>query len=364
MEESSGMKKAVEEGMKTDINPLLFAIPMLCDASASTLQLIGYINIPASIAQMMMGFVILVVAILSIIFLKAKQYRHHWVGIFFIFGGIVMVAATAFTSKNDTSTKNPLLGVSMMAISIVIQGIQYIVEEKLLGSYYLNPMKVVGWEGIYGIILFCILLSIFQFIPCEAEICINGVLEDSRLAFRQIGNSGELLFYVISNIIFVAGMIGLGMVITKYVSSGSRVTLSQAKTIIIWGFFLIAPAIVDMRVSETFSFLQLGGFIIMLLGIVLYNEILVLPFLGMNKYIKANLEKDQLRSKSLDYDSDDEISEDSKGNLMINDATDYAPSSPKPYDYQRNYKRLKKQMELKASKNNETSDTYMRIDED
>ena len=170
VEASPGMKKAVEEGMKTDINPLLFAIPMLCDASASTLQLIGYINIPASIAQMMMGFVILVVAILSIIFLKAKQYRHHWVGIFFIFGGIVMVAATAFTSKNDTSTKNPLLGVSMMAISIVIQGIQYIVEEKLLGSYYLNPMKVVGWEGIYGIILFCILLSIFQFIPCEAEI--------------------------------------------------------------------------------------------------------------------------------------------------------------------------------------------------
>jgi len=99
VELSPGMQKAVQEGMKTKINPLLFAIPMLCDATASTLLLIAYINIPASIAQMMGGFVVFIVAIMSVIFLKRKLYRHHWTGLLLIFGGIWMVAASALSKK-------------------------------------------------------------------------------------------------------------------------------------------------------------------------------------------------------------------------------------------------------------------------
>ena len=88
LQNSPSMKRAVSEGMKTNINPLLLAIPMCCDATASCLLLIAYINIAASIAQMMGGFVVFVVAIMSILFLGRKLYRHHWTGLFFIFAGI------------------------------------------------------------------------------------------------------------------------------------------------------------------------------------------------------------------------------------------------------------------------------------
>jgi hypothetical protein len=36
----------------------------------------------------------------------------------------------------------------------------FIVEEKLLGKYYLNPLKVVGWEGIWGFLMYVIILII------------------------------------------------------------------------------------------------------------------------------------------------------------------------------------------------------------
>ena len=114
--------KAVNEGMKTNPNRLLFAVPMLCDATASTLLLIGYINIPASIVQMLGGFMVLVVAVMSMIFLKRKQHRHHWLGITLIFIGIGMVAITALTSKSDSATKNPVLGIAMLIVSVIIQG--------------------------------------------------------------------------------------------------------------------------------------------------------------------------------------------------------------------------------------------------
>jgi drug/metabolite transporter (DMT)-like permease len=292
---SPGMVQAVQEGMKTDVNPLIFAIPMLCDAVASTLLLIAVINIPASIAQMMGGFVVFVVALMSVLFLKRKQYRHHWTGLGLIFTGIAMVAATALIWSGSSSSKNPVLGVSMMIGSILIQGCQYVVEEKLLGSYYLNPMKVVGWEGLTGVCFFVCLLTILQFIPCDASICSNGVVEDSILALTQISQSAELIIYSILNIFLVAGMNGLGMVVTKYASAANRVTLQQSKTVIVWVFFLVVPRIVTLRVKEDFYFLQLGGFIIMLLGVILYNEILEVPILGFNLYTKAGLSRNKMR---------------------------------------------------------------------
>lgn len=37
-------------------------------------------------------------------------------------------------------------------------------------------------------------------------------------------------------------------------------------------------------ITEFFSVLQLVGFTILFLGVVFYNEILTIPFLGFNKY--------------------------------------------------------------------------------
>jgi hypothetical protein len=56
----------------------------------------------------------------------------------------------------------------------------FIVEEKLLGDYYLDPLKVVGLEGVWGVLMYAILLPIFQFIKCDIKsLCPYGVLEDT-----------------------------------------------------------------------------------------------------------------------------------------------------------------------------------------
>lgn len=121
-------------------------------------------------------------------------------------------------------------------------------------------MKVVGWEGITGVIFWCITLCILQFIPCDSPICSNGVIEDSRFAFEQLGGSGELIVYVLANVVLVGAMNGLGMAVTKYATAANRVTLQQTKTVIVWLFFLIIP----IRGQESFKILQLIGFVVML----------------------------------------------------------------------------------------------------
>ncbi|CAI2370311.1 unnamed protein product [Moneuplotes crassus] len=296
VEESPEMKGAVAKGLRTDINPLLLAIPMLCDSGATALLMIAYINIPASIAQMMGGFVVFIVAIFSIIFLKARFFRHHWLGLCFVFVGICLVATAALIDKNGGDENGSVaLGVILMVFSIAVQGSQFIVEEKLLSSYYLSPFKAVGWEGITGCFLWSVLLIIFQYIPCDGTICNNGRVENTRVAFDFIGDSVPLVFFLLGNIIFVAGMNGLGMIVTKYASAATRVILQQTKTVLVWIFFLIYPH----GGHENFKVLQLIGFLVLLVGVILYNEILVLPFLGFNANTKKALAQKKMRTGSL-----------------------------------------------------------------
>jgi drug/metabolite transporter (DMT)-like permease len=161
--------EARKKGKYTNINPLKFAIPMLCDAVGSTLLLFAYLYIPVSIAQMIQGSIVMITAIFSIIFLKRVLYRHHWSGLLLVVIGIALVGVAVMIAKSDSKDDKPLVGLILMFCSILAQGSQFVVEEKFLGDYYVSPMKVIGWEGIWGLILFSILLPILQFIPCDLE---------------------------------------------------------------------------------------------------------------------------------------------------------------------------------------------------
>jgi drug/metabolite transporter (DMT)-like permease len=352
VEASPGMQHAIKNNMKTKINPLLLAIPMSCDAAASTLLLIGYLNIPASIAQMMGGFVVFVVAIFSIIFLKRRFFRHHWLGLSLVFTGICLVAASALVEKGGDEKGNATLGVIMMVGSILVQGCQYIVEEKLLGDYYLSPMKAVGWEGITGTILFLIILPILQFIPCDGGICNHGRVENTHQALTMLTKSAPLVIFLILNIIFVAGMNGLGMVVTKYASAANRVVLQQSKVVIVWVFFLFYQG----GGHENFKWLQFAGFIVLLLGVLLYNEVFEIPIMGFNQYTRAAIKRRQLNRASVISEYEPEMQaimetqplnrtdgDPSDEPLLETVAAEYI--SPKGYDSNRTKDRLANHMQ-------------------
>lgn len=70
-------------------------------------------------------------------------------------------------------------------------GCQFIVEEKILGDYYLEPFYIVGTEGMWGCGYYIILLPIMQLIKCPhpeaptglGKLCNYGYLENSAFAF-------------------------------------------------------------------------------------------------------------------------------------------------------------------------------------
>lgn len=65
--------------------------------------------------------------------------------------------------------------------------------------------------------------------------------------------------------------------------------MEVARIPLVWIFFMIVP--VFGKKVEHFTWLQLFGFMILFFGVVVYNELLVIPFWGFNKYTSKALIK-------------------------------------------------------------------------
>ena len=292
---------------------------------ASSLMFLALTMIAASIYQMMRGLIVFVAAILSIIFLRRRFHRHHWTSLFLVVGGVAIVGACPLIwpgNKDDGgSSSSAAIGIILVIIAQFFAGGLMISEEKLLGNYYLHPLKVVGWEGFWGCLIYLILLTIFQFIKCgNADICPHGRLEDTPRAFREMGNNPWILAFGLGSILSIAFFNAFGVAVTKYASAAQRSTIDTSRTLLIWIIFLFKPG----KGRETFYALELGGFIMLVLGTLIFNEVVVIPLLGFNK----NTKKAKEARKALM--GDDGNGEDDE------EPTGYMATSPAQYDYQRN----------------------------
>lgn len=118
---------------------------------------------------MMRGLIVVITALMSVVFLGRKQYRHHVVGIMLILGGVFivgLVSVLADAGSTSDSNGSALLGIFLLIGSQGFAGTQFIVEEKILSDYYLEPFYIVGTEGMWGCAYYIILLPIMQLITC------------------------------------------------------------------------------------------------------------------------------------------------------------------------------------------------------
>jgi len=287
---SPGASKAVEKKMRTNINPLLLAIPATCDFCGSSLMFIALTQCAASVYQMMRGIIVVITAILAVVFLGRKQFRHHWTSLFMIVLGVVIVGwvalayGTADAKRMAEKTGEPVgdeatttaLGIILLLISQLFAGCQFITEEKLLCNYYLDPMLVVGTEGMWGLLYYLFLLPIFQKIQCSSSLCNFGYLEDSAFAFSQMGANGILILESVGVIISIACFNMFGIATTKNASAAQRSTIDTSRTLIIW----IMSVLLGL---EFFHYESIFGFIFLVAGTLIYNEILVVPFFGFDQ---------------------------------------------------------------------------------
>ena len=100
------------------VNKRLFAIPAILDGIENVLKNISLTMISGSIVQMLRSSVMLYCALLAMIFLKKRLYRHHWTSMAVIAIGVVLIG-TAYLLNDDKqagsySTKDVIIGLVLL----------------------------------------------------------------------------------------------------------------------------------------------------------------------------------------------------------------------------------------------------------
>lgn len=295
-------KKNESDSSKPSPKLWYFALPALFDIFGSSIGTMSLSFLDSSVYQMFRGAIIIFTCIASIIVLKSKYFRHHFLGIGIVVVGLLLIGLKAILVKDSKNSSNAGLGIFLVLLGEVFSSLLYISEESILKKYEISPLKAVGLEGMWGSSIYIILLFIFYFISCKGwddtikeNMCVeddnhNIRFENAPFAFEQLGESTRLKFFIPLYIFSIAFFNFSGQVIAQNVSSTARAIVDTLRTIIIWGFFMM-PFVED-KSRETFHFLQLIGFLILILGSLIYNEILVIPIFGFNRNLKKNLSKD------------------------------------------------------------------------
>lgn len=130
--------------------------------------------------------------------------------------------------------------------------------------------SAVGYEGLFGFSSLGILLVPMYFIKVGVPFNDNasGTLEDLPDALAQMGNSWQLISAIIGMIISIAFFNFAGISVTKEISATTRMVLDSVRTVVIWVFALCVG-------WQQFQWLQLCGFVALLFGMCLYNNVIV-----------------------------------------------------------------------------------------
>jgi len=285
-------KKFREEEMeRSQFNPLIFILPAMCDMTATSLMYVGLTMTYASVFQMLRGAVVIFTGILSLIFLKRKLLGFHWIGMVLVLMGLGTVGlASVLFGSSSTNAPNPLVGDIIIICAQVVVAIQMVIEEKFISKYNVPPLQVVGWEGFWGFTILSCILVVMYYIPGSSA---GNHFENTPDAIYQLGSSPIVLVAIVGNIVSIAFFNFFGISITKYANATTRMVLDSVRTIVIWA--------VDLIVGwETFQYLQVIGFILLISGTMLYNQVLPSPVLRIVYKYLGNPEKQKKENESED----------------------------------------------------------------
>ncbi|XP_038076440.1 solute carrier family 35 member F6-like [Patiria miniata] len=268
-------KKTDKDFGPQTFSPFLLLPPAMCDMCATSLMYIGLALTYASSFQMLRGAVVIFTGLLSVAFLKRKLVFHHWLGMFSILVGLVLVGTSDLTEmKSGTMGANSIItGDLLIIMAQIITATQMVVEEAFLYKHKIPALQAVGWEGFFGFCVLSLLLIPFYFIDAgQFSKLPDDALDNAIDAFLQIANNRIILVGTLGTIISIAFFNFSGISVTKQMSATTRMVLDSLRTMVIWAVSLIAH-------WETFHWQELLGFSFLIIGTFIYNDAIFAPLL-------------------------------------------------------------------------------------
>ena len=181
-----------------------------------------------------------------------------------------------------------MIGVFLIAGAQIFTATQFVLEEFILERYALEPLRVVGWEGIFGFTFTALGMLVLHLAigrTPEGQLGYFDAAEGLRQVFhnKEIAISSILIMISIGYVYFpsfrrlnadyCSGFNFFGLSVTRAVSSASRSTIDTCRTLFIW---IVSLSLGWERLGPT-TLLQVAGFCLLVYGTFLFNGIVQPP---------------------------------------------------------------------------------------
>jgi len=253
----------------------VFVILTLFDLSASTLNGVGLIWVSASANQMLRGSMIFFTGVFSVLIFRKNLKKMQWVGIGIVMLGLILVGATGMLRPSSDKTppaSDVFVGILLVLSGSALNSLQNVFEEKLLKGASVDPLDVVGWEGVIGTVLsIFIMLPIVQAIPGSD----SGSVENTRDTLMMLTGNAALTIVTLGYSIALALMNFYSQVVTKVMTAVHRMLISTCRVVLVWIIDLLIyyaiPGGEDYgEVLDVYSTLQFAGFLLLVAGTAVY----------------------------------------------------------------------------------------------
>lgn len=278
---------------------ILLGLPACCDITGTTLMNVGLLFVAASIYQMTRGALVLFVGTFSVLFLKRKLYLYHWLSLVVVVLGvglvglagalssdgkhphtdpeskleltrrIVVLAREVASQATDETVLRTVVGVFLIAFAQIFTATQFCLEEFILEKYALQPLKVVAWEGTFGLLVTLLAQLILHFTVGVSKSGKYGYF-DANEGYREVFTHKTIAVTSILIMISIGGFNFFGLSVTRSISATSRSIIDTCRTLFIW--------IVSLGLGwETFKWLQVVGFALLVYGTFMFNDLVRPP---------------------------------------------------------------------------------------
>ncbi|KAF9332574.1 hypothetical protein BG006_004557 [Podila minutissima] len=282
---------------------LLLWIPTLCDMTASTLMNVGLIYCAASVYQMLRGALVIFTGILSVIFLGRRLKAFEWFALFTIVAGIATVGLSSVISQatkplsggdeepdSDEAIKaaKAILGIFLVLFAQIFTASQFVIEEKFLSGYQIAPLRAVGYEGVFGTISVLVAMLALHFTVGATN---PGSYFDLNQGLEQIKTHPQIWVPAIIMLFTISSFNFFGISVTKTICATSRSTIDSCRTLFIWAISLYLG-------WETFSAIQVLGFVMLVYGTFVFNGVIEPHVCRPPKAVHADENKPLLNSSA------------------------------------------------------------------
>jgi drug/metabolite transporter (DMT)-like permease len=168
---------------------VLLSLPAICDICGTTLMNLGLLLVAASIYQMTRGALVLFVGLFSVIFLKRQLPLFKWLSLVGVVLGVAVVGIAGAIYPDQKASKpgagpvpdngsgqdpvkqaevsadalRAIVGVLLIAGAQIFTATQFVLEEWILERSNIEPIRVVGWEGLFGLLVTVVVQVVLHF---------------------------------------------------------------------------------------------------------------------------------------------------------------------------------------------------------